>query len=305
MPATLTTLTTRSDPPTSPTVQLRPIVATDVDAAAQIVFEAFAGIADRHAFPRDFSTVDSARSLVAAFTEHPQIFGVVAECDGRVIGSNFLDERSSVRGVGPITVAPDSQAAGVGRLLMHAVLDRSCGQRVRLLQDSFNTSSLALYASLGFGVAEQVALVAGVPRDVGSSPVDVRPLDEADVDACEHLCRTVLGYERTTELRDTLAGSDFTPVGAWRNGRLVAYATTLADFGIACAVAETEADLFGLIAGAAVADSSPASFLLPLHQHELVRSCLTAGLRIVKPMTYMAVGPYQRPRGAWIPSVLA
>jgi hypothetical protein len=85
----------------------------------------------------------------------------------------------------------------------------------------------------------------------------------------------------------------------------VAYATTFADFGLAYAVAETEADLFGLIAGAVTADGPPASFLLPLHQHDLVRSCLAAGLRIVKPMTYMAVGPYRRPRGAWIPSVLA
>ena len=60
-----------------------------------------------------------------------------------------------------------------------------------------------------------------------------------------------------------------------------------------------------LIAGAVAPGGPPASFLLPLHQHELLRWCLTAGLRVVKPMNYMAAGRYRRPQGAWIPSVLA
>lgn len=292
----------------STTVRLRPIGREDVDAAARIAFYAFAGIADRHAFPRDFPDVDSARQLVDAFTEHPRIWGVVAERGGRVIGSNFLDERSAIRGVGPITVAPEEQSGGVGRLLMQAALDRATtGGGVRLLQDSFNTSSLSLYAALGFDAVEQVALVTGVPSQVGTTGVDVRPVAETDLAACERLCLAVHGFERTAELRDALDSAGVTPVAAHRNGRLVAYATTLADFGMAYAVAETEADLFGLIAGASAVtvDGPPASFLLPLHQHELLRRCLAAGLRVVKQMTYMAVGPYRRPRGAWIPSVLA
>jgi len=59
-----------------------------------------------------------------------------------------------------------------------------------------------------------------------------------------------------------------------------------------------------LIAGALAASDAPASFLLPTRQHELFRWCLQAGLRVVKPMTYMAVGEYRPPHGAWIPSVL-
>jgi hypothetical protein len=39
---------------------------------------------------------------------------VVAEIDGRVVGSNFLDERGPVRGVGPITVDPAAQGRGSG-----------------------------------------------------------------------------------------------------------------------------------------------------------------------------------------------
>jgi predicted N-acetyltransferase YhbS len=290
---------------TTEAVHLRPIEAADVDAAARIAFDAFAGIADRHGFPRDFPTVDSARDLVAAFTEHPSIWGVVAVRDGYVVGSNFLDERSLVRGVGPVTVDPAVQAAGVGRRLMQAVRERAAGATsVRLLQDSFNTASLALYASLGFEVAEQVALVAGVPAGPASDDVEVRALLAADLDACEQLHVAVHGFERTAELRDALETPGLTPVVAHRDDRLVAYATTFTDFGLAYAVAESQDDLFALIAGAVSPDRSPASFLLPLHQHALVRRCLAAGLQIVKPMTYLVAGPYRRPQGAWIPSVL-
>ena len=34
---------------------------------------------------------------------HPGFYGVVAESDGRIIGSNCLDERSPIAGVRPIT----------------------------------------------------------------------------------------------------------------------------------------------------------------------------------------------------------
>jgi predicted N-acetyltransferase YhbS len=285
--------------------EVQAMAADDVDRAARIAFDAFAGIADRHAFPRDFPDVDAARALVAAFAEHPSIWAVVARRDGQVIGSNFLDERGPVRGVGPITVDPTGQAGGVGRLLMEAALERASGApSVRLLQDSFNSASLALYTSLGFEVAEQTALVTGIPSGPRDGGVEVRPLTTADVEDCEQLCVAVHGFDRTVELHDALEAPHLMPVVAHRGGRLVAYATTFADFGAAYAVAESEDDLFELVLGATSPGGPPASFLLPLHQAALVRRCLAAGLRVVKPMTYMVTGPYRRPAGAWIPSVL-
>jgi GNAT superfamily N-acetyltransferase len=292
-------------PRRAPDVRLRGIEPGDHEAAARITFEAFAGIHDRHRFPRDFPTLDVARGLVEAFSAHPSIWGVVAESDGRVVGSNFLDERGPVRGVGPITVDPNAQAAGVGRLLMEAVIERGArGDGIRLLQDSFNTASLALYSSLGFRVAEPVALMAGTPSVRPRRGVEVRPLGEDDIPACEELCVSVHGFERTRELRDALAAPPLHPYVALREGRIVAYAVTLDQFGAAYAVAESDDDMSALIAGAVVPDGPPASFLLPLHQHNLLRWCLAAGLRIVKPMNYMVMGRYRRPQGAWIPSVL-
>jgi GNAT superfamily N-acetyltransferase len=284
---------------------LRDIEPGDYEAAARITYEAFAGIHDRHRFPRDFPTLDAARELVAGFSAHPSIWGVVAESGGRVIGSNFLDERGPVRGVGPITVDPDAQAAGVGRLLMEAVIERGArADGIRLLQDSFNTASLALYSSLGFRVEEPVALMAGTLNVRPRRGVEVRPLGEGDIPACEELSVFVHGFERTRELRDALEAPALTPYVALRDGRIVAYAATLDKFAPAHAVAESEDDMSALIAGAVAPDGPPASFLLPLHQHGLLRWCLAAGLRIVKAMNYMVMGRYRRPEGAWIPSVL-
>ena len=169
----------QATPRREPNLGLRGIEPGDHDVAARITYMAFAGIHDRHRFPRDFPTLDVARELVAAFSTHPSIWGVVAESDGRVVGSNFLDERGPVRGVGPITVDPDAQAAGVGRLLMEAAIERGArADGIRLLQDSFNTASLALYSSLGFRVEEPVALMAGTPSVRPRRGVEVRPLGE-------------------------------------------------------------------------------------------------------------------------------
>jgi GNAT superfamily N-acetyltransferase len=286
-------------------VELRPIEPDDRDATARIVYDAFAGIADHHRFPRDFPTLEAATGLVDIFISHPSIWGVVAERDGTIVGSNFLDERGPVRGVGPITVDPTAQAAGLGRRLMQAVIERGKDAAgIRLLQDSFNMGSLALYASLGFEVAEPVVVMGGRPRVTPPQDVEVRPLVHDDVDEAERLYVSVHGFERTNELRDALEAPGLQPFAAFRDGRLVAYATTLSFFPAAYGVAETQDDMAALAAGALAATDAPASFLLPTRQHELFRWCLQAGLRTVKPMTYMTMGDYRRPRGAWMPSVL-
>ncbi|MGH8651898.1 MAG: GNAT family N-acetyltransferase [Gammaproteobacteria bacterium] len=103
-------------------ITIRPISNADTEACGQIIYEAFARFHDRHQFPRDFQTLEDAVHLTGLFVDHPAISGVVAEIDGRVVGSNFLDERNAIRGIGPITVAPDVQERGVGRQLMGAVL---------------------------------------------------------------------------------------------------------------------------------------------------------------------------------------
>lgn len=283
-------------------VTLRPARPEDAAECARIIFEAFKSIHDRHDFRRDFESIEAATRLAEMFIGHPDFYGVVAEVGGRVVGSNFLDERSDMRGVGPITVDPASQQKGVGRLLMQAVIERGRGARgVRLLQDSFNMLSLSLYASLGFDVREPLALVEGRPAAAPLAGAEVRPMREEDLGECADLCERVYGFSRAGELRDALR--HFRPYVLVRGGRVRAYASAPTFWPLNHGVAETEEEMRALLAGAAAGSDAPLSLLLPTRQAELFRWCLREGMRVVKPMTLMTMGEYREPRGSWYASV--
>lgn len=287
------------------TVTLRTAEPGDTHAIARIIHDAFAGIHDRHGFPRDFPTIESATQLADAFVNHPTIWGVVATNGEQVVGSNFLDERDPVRGIGPISVDVVAQAHGIGRRLMQTVIDRGAdGAGVRLLQDAFNAQSMGLYTDLGFVTREPIALLTGRIQAPTHARLEVRPMTAEDLDACADLGVKVHGFPRRNELRDALAHPALAPIVGTRRDRIVAYASGVSFFPGSFGAAESEAELFALIAGSLQATETPASFLLPTRQTELFRALLAAGLRVVKPMTYMTLGTYHEPRGAWFPSVL-
>ena len=281
-------------------VTLREVEPGDTETCARIVFDAFGAIHDHHRFPRDFPVPEAAAGMMGMWIPHPDVWGVVAEVEGRIVGSNFLDERDSIRGVGPITVDPEGQNAGVGRRLMEAVLERGKdASGIRLVQDGFHMRSLSLYTSLGFDVTASCVLMSGEPRGSAVEGVEVRPLTEDDLEECDALCKAVHGFARAGALRDSLAA--FAPFAAVRDGRIVAYATTLTFWPMAYGVAEDEEAMKALLLGAAA--DEPHALLVPL-QSGLFRWCLEQGLRAVKPMNVMARGEYQEPQGSWFPSVL-
>jgi GNAT superfamily N-acetyltransferase len=284
-------------------IRMRPATPGDVEVCGRIIYEAFKGIAGRHNFRPDFPSADAGARLAQLFIGDPAVFGVVAESRGRVVGSNFLSEWDPVGGVGPITVDPEVQARGVGRQLMEAVLERARGAAgVRLVQDSFNAASLALYAGLGFEVREPLALVEGRPGGEVPADYEVRPMSAEDRGAAAELCERVHGFARAGELR-SLAPA-LRPFVAVRGGRVRAYASAPNSWPLGHAVAEGEEDLRALLAGAAARTGEPLSFLLPTRQAGLFRWCLGEGMRVVKTMTLMATGEYREPRGAYLTSVL-
>ena len=283
-------------------VVIRQATAEDSETCGRIVYEAFKSIADRHNFPPDFPSVESATHFISAFIQSPSVFGVVAERDGRVVGSNFLTEYDPVRAVGPITVNPGAQGRGVGRRLMEAVVERGRGAvGVRLVQDAFNTQSLSLYASLGFAVREPLVVIEG--RVGGELPagVEVRAMRGEDFEACAELCRRVHGFERTGELR--FKPPAFVSYVALRGGRVTAYASSPTFWPLNYAVAESEEDMRALLLGASSAGEGALSFLLPTRQAGLFRWLLSKGMRVVKPANLMTTGEYVEPRGCYLPSV--
>jgi predicted N-acetyltransferase YhbS len=284
------------------TFSVRAPKPTDADAIGNVIFRAFAGIADRHNFPRDFESAEFAAHMAQSLIEHPDYWGVVAESSGRVVGCNFLDQRDEIGGVGPMTVVPEMQGKGIARRLMTEVINRGRAMRgVRLVQDAFNTTSLALYASLGFDAVEPLALMTGRPREAVADP-SVRPMTPRDVDACAALCRKVHGVSRAAETRDAI--KQFKPFVRERDGRIVAYCTAPSFWLLNHGVAETDDDLYALLSAAAKTTGEPLALLVPIRRASFFRWCLKQGLRMVKPMTLMAMREYHEPRGAFYPSVI-
>lgn len=280
---------------------IRPIVAADASACGRIIHDAFAAIAHQHNFSRDFPSVEHATGVAETLISAPGFYGVVAERDGHVLGSNFLDERSLIGGIGPITVDPAQQNAGVGRRLMEAVMARAASRDlpgVRLVQDAFHNRSLCLYTSLGFVVREPLSLMQGAPLGLSMPGYDVRAAAPEDATACDALSRRAHGFARSREVAHAIESE--TAAVVEHQGRITGYTTQIAFFGHA--VGETNEDLKALI-GAAPEFGGP-GLILPTRNHDLFGWCLERGLRLVKQMTLMTTGLYNEPAGAWLPNIL-
>jgi predicted N-acetyltransferase YhbS len=283
------------------TVKLRPGVPDDAEVCGRICFEAFGSISSAHGFPTDFPSSDAAIGLVGMLLGHPGFYSVVAEADGRVVGSNFLDERSPIVGVGPNTVAPDVQDRGIGRLLMDGVLARADERGVpgvRLLQAAYHNRSMALYAKLGFEARELVACLQGPPVITAVPGRTVRPATPGDIPSCDALCQRVHGHHRHGEVVDAVEQNSAVVVEY--DGRISGYSTGLAYF--AHTVGETDEELRALI-GSASEFAGP-GILVPLTNSDLLGWCMAHGLRIVHLMTLMTIGLYNEPAGSYLPSVL-
>jgi predicted N-acetyltransferase YhbS len=273
----------------------------DAESCAAICYQAFKSIAQAHNFPPDIPSPGAAAGLLAWMLSHPRFYTVVAELDGTIVGSNFLDERNSIYGIGPITVEPTVQNKSVGRRLMDDVMARVASQQapgVRLVQAAFHNRSLSLYAKLGFEVREPLACMQGAAPGVNARARAVRAAIAADLEACNRVCRQVHGHDRGGELLDAIGQGTATVVE--HDGHISGYATSIGFFGHA--VGAGNADLQALI-GSATEFAGP-GLLVPTRNAELFRWCLAHGLRVVQPMTLMSFGLLNEPAGAYLPSIL-
>jgi len=282
-------------------VNLRGGTPDDAAECGRICFEAFAALARGHSFPPDFPSPEAASGALSMLLSHPGFFSVVAERDGVIVGSNFLDERSTIVGVGPITVDPDAQDSKVGRTLMAAVMRRAAERNapgVRLVAAAYHNRSLSLYAKLGFEVREPLACMQGTPPRIRVDGHSVRAATPTDLDACNAVCRAVHGHERAGEVADAIAQG--TAVIVEHDERVTGYSTGLAFFGHS--VGETNEDLKALI-GSASEFAGP-GILVPARNGPLLRFCLDHGLKTRQVMMLMTTGLYNDPAGAYLPSIL-
>src|ERR1700743_2339650 len=124
-----------------PLLTIRTAKPEDAPVCGRICYDAFAAISSAHGFPPDLLSPEAGIGLLSMMFSAPGFYAVVAESDGRIVGSNVLSAHAVIHGVGPITIDPQLQNAGVGRKLMQTVLDRAQQQGaagVRLVQAAFH-----------------------------------------------------------------------------------------------------------------------------------------------------------------------
>ncbi len=288
-------------------LKLRPGVIDDAREVGKIIFDAFSGIADKHGFPREFPTVDIGINVASSFLSCPGFYSVVAEDiegdSNKVIGSNFLDERSNVvAGVGPITIDPKFQNKGAGRQLMSNVMERARSKNypaIRLLQASYHNRSLALYSRLGFDVREPISTMQGKPISVVIPGRSVRVATESDLESCNAICRAIHGHDRKGELKDSIKQGIAKVV--LHGEKITGYTSGLTYFNHSVGLSND--DLKTLIASETDCYGGP-GILIPTRNAELFRWCLENDLRLVHQLTLMTIGMYNEPDGYYMPSIL-
>ncbi|HEY6485274.1 MAG TPA: GNAT family N-acetyltransferase [Candidatus Cybelea sp.] len=218
-----------------------------------------------------------------------------------VIGSNWLDERNAISGIGPVTIDPAVQDGGLGRRLMNAVIERSDARGfpgVRLVQAAYHARPVSLYTRLGFASREELAVMDGDAADSNLTGYTVRPLSPDDLRACNEICTEVHGFDRGAEL--AAAGAANAAFVAEREGAIRAYTSGLGYFGH-CA-GETADAICALLL--TVPRLPSLGVLVPIRNYRLFRWCLDHGMRVLMTMTLMSRGLYQEPSGPYLPSIL-
>ena len=281
--------------------QIRSATREDAEVCGEICYRAFCAIADQHNFPHEFPALEVAVAVVTTMISKPGFYGIVAELDGRIAGSNFMDERSMIAGIGPVSVDPEVQNQAVGRQMMQHMLDRIVAHGapgVRLVQTAYHNRSLSLYAKLGFEIREPLSVIIGKPLKTSTPGYTVRRAIEADLKTCNQLCFRTHGHDRGGDLRDSIKDGAASVVE--HHGRITGYTNGIGYGGHA--IAESNDALKALISAAPT--FLGAGFLVPSRNGDLLRWCFSKGLRLMQQMTLMTVGLYNEPKYPYLPSIL-
>jgi predicted N-acetyltransferase YhbS len=274
---------------------VRDATSVDQSATAEVIYNAFRHLDERHDVPAYMNTMEDANIVASHLYGIPKIHGFVAEDDGQVIGIGFLhDIGDAGMGIAPLAVSPHAQARGVGQAILDRMIERAGGASVRLLQDAFNNATLALYSRYGFVVREQVTCVTGkppAPRPSKEKGLTItRSADPAGT--AEALHRAVMGFNRPS--------FPTRPVMAHREADLAGFIAPGTEYPYAAA--DTEGTLIALIAGLAAELNAPITIAIPATHDQTLRWLLDRDARVIRSMNLMVRGPYAHPTGACLTS---
>lgn len=294
-------------------LHIRPATTADLPRLAQICYEAFEATNTALGLPPEWSSEQAVLEMLQGRLASPSCVSEVAvDATGSVVGSNFLVLGEEVAAFGPLSVAPETQGGGVGRMLMESIVAASnrlgCSS-MRAVQVTNNTSAYRLYSSLGFVPQEQLSLMVGyVPPTPGNlAGFEVRPMTEADVAGCQTLYRKINGHSRDSEIHMAAKRAfDWSMpyvVLDKTNGELCGYTTGLADLGHLAATSEAAAWALYAGAGELMRRQDPHGLAprlrIPgrLAPELLSWAARTRGVSLLRLETLISLGGYTPPEG--------
>jgi predicted N-acetyltransferase YhbS len=283
---------------------IRPIEQNDAESCGKIGYEAHKAISSAHGYPSEQPSEEFGIGLIRRLLGNPNSWGVLAERQGKTLGSIFLHRfpPSPVAVIGPLTVDPSAEG-GVGRMLMDAALTQARKQKhdqVRLVQSPSHIRSFVLYTKSGFTLREPLFLMEGQPIKGGNTTSSAKVhlvSDDNDISVCNKLCKSVYGFSREMELRQAKDQGVATMIE--QGGVITGYAAGIGIFGHA--VAKSNEELKALIANAS-AILGP-GFFAPARNYELINWLLENGFQIGWPANLMTIGPYREPQTPFLPSL--
>jgi ribosomal protein S18 acetylase RimI-like enzyme len=282
-------------------INLRTGTPADAADCGWICYEAFAAVASRHGYRTLFPTVEDGIGLMSWLLSAAGFYTVVAEVDGRVVGSGVLQEWDlTVAAIAVISVDPSVQGHGVGERLMRAMTKRASQGgfvAVRLVEEAYNRHSFSLYTKLGFEVREMLVRFSEQPKPSVVPGYRVRPANLEEAAECDELCIRVHGHHRGREFRHSI--NEGTARVVEHDRRICGYMTGLG--GGWHVLGESNEDLKALMASGGEFGGN--GFLVPARNIDLLVWCLAQGLRVAELHTLMGTGLYSEPRGAWLPSL--
>ena len=284
---------------------IRPIEYNDTKNCGKIGYQAHKTISSAHGYPSEQPSEEFGIWLIRSLLENPNSWGVLAERQGKTLGSIFLHKfpPSPVAVIGPLTVHPSAEGGGVGRMLMDAALTQAYEQnydQIRLVQSPSHIRSFVLYTKCGFTLREPLLLMQGQPlKNINNtSSANFHPVrNDNDVSVCNELCKSVHGFSRELELRQAKDQGVATMIA--QDGVVTGYAAGLGILGHA--VAKSNEELKALIINAS-AILGP-GFFVPARNHELVNWLFKNAFQIGWPANLMTIGPYQDPVTPFLPSL--
>jgi ribosomal protein S18 acetylase RimI-like enzyme len=121
---------------------------------------------------------------------------LVAEVNGKIVGTTIVDNRGRLGYIRTVMVHPDCRRKGIATRLMKDALSYVLKKRMSravLHVESSNTAAMSVYTKLGFRAFERIAYFVGETGSVSAredtGEVKVRPFQKDDLDGVYSLIR--------------------------------------------------------------------------------------------------------------------